>query len=241
MAPTALDPVTLETLGEVPFVPGACAATRRPPGRARPHSGPGDRAPVVRARGRRGRGRPHVDRRAHLLPRHRARDLPDGRVQIDACCFEDLTFGNEFGFSPEGWDPVSAESNPVQKLMRWTLDPASGKAERVDIDPLVIDFPQWDGDEVIGAARSHERAFPFDSVGRLDASDPGRPPELFVSDGFMGEPLYAGERHVVACVYKATHTEVVVLERENLAAGPVAVVPGPLLPYGFHGLWVPST
>jgi carotenoid cleavage dioxygenase-like enzyme len=64
---------------------------------------------------------------------------------------------------------------------------------------------------------------------------------------FVGEPVFAprpGARDlddgwVVAAVYDgaAKRTQLCVFEPKALAKGPIAAVPLPLQPYGFHGFW----
>jgi carotenoid cleavage dioxygenase-like enzyme len=84
-------------------------------------------------------------------------------------------------------------------------------------------------------------------VVRVDLRDPGQPPQLWTADEnvFVGEPVFvpssdredAGHVVVILSDGLAGRSSLVVLDASNLAAGPVARVPMPLLPYAFHGTW----
>ena len=79
--------------------------------------------------------------------------------------------------------------------------------------------------------------------------DRARPTEIWAArDGqFVGEPVFAprpGARDlddgwVIAVIYDgaAKKTQLCVFECNALAKGPIAAVPLPLQPYGFHGFW----
>jgi carotenoid cleavage dioxygenase-like enzyme len=90
---------------------------------------------------------------------------------------------------------------------------------------------------------------PFDAIARVDTVDRARPTEVWsAGDGqFVGEPVFAprpdasdlDDGWVIAVVYDglARNTKLCVFDSKALPNGPVAAVPLPLQPYGFHGFW----
>jgi carotenoid cleavage dioxygenase-like enzyme len=90
---------------------------------------------------------------------------------------------------------------------------------------------------------------PFDAIIRVDNRDAERPPEVWqAGDGqFVGEPVFApapdaahaDDGHVLAIVYDGVRREsrLCVFAADAIARGPVASIPMPLQPYGFHGAW----
>lgn len=179
----------------------------------------------------------------------------DGAVIVDVCVFHDFTFGEEFGYAgPHApFDPSLPERRGTQSLYRVTIPDGSDEATWQALAPHGIDFPrilpEHDGRDtpfVVGATRADTRfSDPFDSVIRVDLADPERPPSVWTApqDVFVGEPVLAPSRdgaHVLTLLSdgEAEETTLVILDADDLAAGPVAEVPLPLLPVAFHGDWL---
>lgn len=198
-----------------------------------------------------------------LFSVHHANAFDDarGRVVLDTCAFTDLRFGGEFGYrSPRArLDPTANHALTGQRLCRFVVDPATGRAEKTTISDAPIDFPRVhpdrDGREtrvVVGAARADGRCDPFDTVARHDASDPQRPPQRWTAgrDRFVGEPVPAprpgssaeDDGWLLVLVHDGARarTDLCILDARAVDRGPVAVVPVPVqLPYGFHGWFEP--
>lgn len=175
-------------------------------------------------------------------------------VIVDVCVFHDFTFGEEFGYAgPKApFDPSLPESRGTQSLYRVTIPAGSDEATWEQLVPHGVDFPRIrpgrDGQEItmmVGATRADTRySDPFDSVIRVDLANRAEPSIWTAGqDVFVGEPLIApsddGE-HVLALLSDGTadETTLVILDAEDLASGPVAEVPLPLLPVAFHGDWI---
>jgi carotenoid cleavage dioxygenase-like enzyme len=212
------------------------------------------------------RGRPgpvrtiRLPQRAFVIHFANAYDVDDTTCAVELCAFETFAFGGEFGFQgPRApLDPGLPDRRPsFQRLYRATLRDDSDDAQWEQLSPYGMDFPRVHPDRegravpaIYAAARGDRRwSDPFDSIVRVDAVERGRPDEVWTagSGQFVGEPVFAprpGARHdddgwVVALVYDgaARKTEVCVFEAAAPAKGPIAAVPLPLQPYGFHGSW----
>jgi all-trans-8'-apo-beta-carotenal 15,15'-oxygenase len=184
----------------------------------------------------------------------------DGDVHLDACLFHDFEFGHEFGFQgPDApLDPKLPDARVPQRPFRITVPAQSDHATWRALASYGVDFPRVHPDHegretplLFGATRADTRhSDPFDSVLRVDLRDFERPVQVWTASEnvFVGEPLYApaADRddagHVLAVTSDGVRGEsaLVVLDANDLAAGPLARVPMPLLPYGFHGTWEPS-
>lgn len=181
----------------------------------------------------------------------------DGAVHLDACLFERFEFGGEFGFrGPHAdLDPTLPDRREPQRLYRITIADGASRGSWRRLAPHGIDFPRvhpaHEGREtpaLFGASRADLRySDPFDSVVRVDLTDPERPPSLWTAPGdvFVGEPIFAPspERddagHVLVILSDGveTRTTLAVFDASNLSRGPVAQAPLPLLPVAFHGAW----
>jgi all-trans-8'-apo-beta-carotenal 15,15'-oxygenase len=180
----------------------------------------------------------------------------DGAVIVDAAVFHRFEFGDEFGYTgpTTPFNPALPDARGPQALYRITVPPGATEATWARLAPHGVDFPRihphhhgLDTPVMFGATRA-DTAFsdPFDSVSRVDLHDRSRPPALWTvaPHQFVGEPMYVpgegGGGFVLALVSDglAERTTLVVLDAEDLAAGPVAEVRVPLLPVAFHGEWV---
>ncbi|MCA9698930.1 MAG: carotenoid oxygenase family protein, partial [Myxococcales bacterium] len=186
-----------------------------------------------------------------------AHEEEDGTLIIDACAFDHFDFGEEFGYAgPQApFDPSLPDTRAPQRLRRYTIAPGASEARCEQLIPQALDFPRIDprqaggrATRLFGASRSDTRhADPFDTVLALDLRDRERPPQLWTAprDVFVGEPIpavVAGEeqvRYVMALLSDGLReqTTLAIFAADDLAAGPVAAVPMPLLPIAFHGDW----
>jgi carotenoid cleavage oxygenase len=155
--------------------------------------------------------------------------------------------------------PGEAISHSVPVLVRWTVDPASGRVHEEALDDTPVEFPRIDP----AVAGSRHR---FGYCVRT-GSDPDRPSfEGLVKYDFArdasdrfdpgegrspGEPVFvraadgAGEDEgwVLTVVYDAARdaSDLVILDATSFGGPPVATVHLPArVPFGFHGSWVPS-
>ena len=212
------------------------------------------------------RGRPgpvrtvRLPQSAFVIHFANAHDLGDDACVVDLCAFESYEFGGEFGFQGprQPLDPEVPDRRPsFQKLYRATVREGSDTAEWQQLSDYGMDFPRVhpgrEGREApaIYAATRANTSFsdPFDTIARVDAVDLDRPTDVWsASEGqFVGEPVFAprpGAGHpddgwVVAVVYDgaAERSQLCVFEPQALSKGPIASVPLPLQPYGFHGFW----
>ncbi|MCB9758463.1 MAG: carotenoid oxygenase family protein [Alphaproteobacteria bacterium] len=203
-----------------------------------------------------------LDRPTFTIHYANAFEDADGRVVIDLCAFPTIGFGHEFGYQGPDLplDPVLA-GGPAQALVRLVADPVTGAVTRTDFPyPGGVDFPRVhpareaaEHRRVYAAVRDQPGAsFPFDAVAAFDVTDPARPPQVFrpggAPDTFVGEPLFAPDPgatepdrgHLLVPVYRPGATTLLVIDPARLAQGPVAAIPMPSTPYGFHGGWMPA-
>lgn len=177
-------------------------------------------------------------------------------VVVDACVLPDFEFGEELGYTGPAtpFDPSKPEARGRQTFYRVTI-PIEGDARWEPLTRHGVDFPRFhpahEGIEtpvVFGATRADVRfSDPFDSVIRVDLLDRSRPASLWsVSDErFVGEPIFVpktddpADGWVLTIVTSAldARSDLVVLDAQDLARGPIATVPLPLLPIAFHGEW----
>lgn len=185
----------------------------------------------------------------------------DGVVVVDVCTFHAFTLGEEFGYTgPHSpLDPGLPDARGPQRLYRITIPPGATEATWELLTPHGVDFPRihpdhegLDTPRLFGATRRDPRySDPFDAVMGLDLHDRDRPADLFAVDDvhtFVGEPIVVPEPgsptpgHVLVVVSDGARetSTLLVLDATALARGPVACIPLPLLPLGFHGAWVPA-
>jgi all-trans-8'-apo-beta-carotenal 15,15'-oxygenase len=197
-----------------------------------------------------------LDRRAFVVHFANAFER-EGAVVVDGCAFESFGFGQEFGFQGPSspLDPALPDQRAPQRLVRVTIPAGASQGALEELAPDGADFPRvhprHDGLEtpaVFAATRAERgKSDPFDALVRVDLRDPTRPAQRWRAPDnvFVGEPLFApspedpSDGHVLALLSDAprARTTLAVFSARDLAAGPVAAVHAPLLPYGFHGMW----
>ncbi|MCO4770804.1 MAG: carotenoid oxygenase family protein [Deltaproteobacteria bacterium] len=182
----------------------------------------------------------------------------DGDLIVDACAFEDFTFGEEFGYggTDAPFDPARPEARGPQKLYRITVPGDSDVATWELLTPHGVDFPRFHPEHegvptpwLFGATRKDTRySDPFDSIIGVDLRDTSAPNQLWTAPDtvFVGEPLFApdpedpAEGHILALLSDGLgdRTTLAIFDAANLAAGPLTRIPFPLLPIAFHGDWL---
>ncbi|MBX3705475.1 MAG: carotenoid oxygenase family protein [Pseudomonadales bacterium] len=212
------------------------------------------------------RGRPgpvrtvRLPQRAFVIHFANAYDLDDATCVVEMCAFESFEFGEEFGFQGprRPLDPELPDRRPsFQRLYRATVRDDRDAAEWEQLSDYGMDFPRVHparegraAPAIYAAARSDRvKSDPFDALARVDTVDRARPTDVWCApEGqFVGEPVFAprpgaselDDGWVVAVVYDGVSlaSRFCVFEASALSNGPVAVVPLPLQPYGFHGFW----
>ena len=141
-------------------------------------------------------------------------------------------------------------------LWRWTIDLERGTVTETQIDDRPCDFPRVDDRQIsLEARRGWATTLPLGSdphvQGALTVYDlPTGSNETFqLGEGRVaGEAVFApaddaagGPGWLLAYVYDASSdiSEVVVLDADDITAGPVATIPLPVrVPHGFHGSWL---
>jgi all-trans-8'-apo-beta-carotenal 15,15'-oxygenase len=211
------------------------------------------------------RGRPgpvrtiRLPQRAFVIHFANAHDVDERTSVVELCAFESFQFGGEFGFrGPHApLDPELPDARAsIQRLYRATVRDDADTAAWEQLSAYGMDFPRvhparegYATPAIYAATRADvAKSDPFDSIARVDA-DPARGTDVWSArEGqFVGEPLFAprpgasdlDDGWVIAVVYDgvAMASKLCVFESQSLARGPIAVVPLPLQPYGFHGYW----
>jgi carotenoid cleavage dioxygenase len=174
-------------------------------------------------------------------------DLPDGRIAVDVVKW------------PKTFDRDDRHGPGVLRttLVRWTLDPASGRLGEELLHDRSQEFPRmnetligrphrygyaatWNIGDVASAVLKHDLA-----AGTTEAWEPGPAattgePVFVPRDGASAED----DGWLLTFVHDAAEgaSSLVVLPADDLGAGPVATVALPQrVPAGFHGNWVPSS
>jgi carotenoid cleavage dioxygenase len=173
-------------------------------------------------------------------------DLPDGSLQLDVVRHPSTFRTDEHG-------PI--EGPPV--LVRWTVDPSSGKVREDILDDLPIEFPRFDDRRAGTDYRyAYAASLPFvegadGSVVRYDLASSGRvawhPGDGRSCGEFVFVPRDGSTAEDDGWLLGLVHdlaggpSALAVLAADDLAAGPVATVALPArVPFGFHGNWVPT-
>lgn len=169
-----------------------------------------------------------------------ARDLPDGRVQVD---YAQWAYPGQF---------AAADSPNRGGLVRAVVDPDRGTIDRTVVHDRDIEFPRVD-DRTLTRARG-----PLASIGKLGARD-GRMDSLWFFDPDAGtethwdpgslsvaEPVYlTGADHdywgMLGTDRETLTSWFVILPADDPASGPLARVRMPIrVPAGLHGAWLPA-
>jgi carotenoid cleavage dioxygenase-like enzyme len=212
------------------------------------------------------RGRPgpvrtiRLPKRAFVIHFANAYDLDARTCAVEFCAFETFEFGGEFGFrGPHAaLDPELPDRRvSIQRLYRATVRDDSDEADFEQLSPFGMDFPRvhparegYAAPAIYAATRAdRSKSDPFDSIARVDVVDRNRPTEVWTArEGqFVGEPVFAprpgcgdlDDGWVIAMVYDggAQVSHLCIFGSRSIAKGPIASVPLPLQPYGFHGFW----
>lgn len=211
-------------------------------------------------RGREGAVRTiRLPQRAFVVHFANAFDVGSSHCVVDLCAFEDFTFGQEFGFqgATRPLDPALPDARAPQRLYRATVAEHDDVAAWKQLSDYGLDFPRVhpalegrDAPAIYASTRGdRSKSDPFDAIARIDTRDLERPTEVWQagSNQFVGEPVFApnadaahaDDGWVLAMVYDGARREsrLCVFPPNGFAKGPVASVPMPLQPYGFHGGW----
>ena len=204
-----------------------------------------------------------LDRPMLSLHYANAYDQADGRVVVDSCTFEEMIFGQEFGYvgAHADLDPFANSTPPCQSLQRTVIDPRTATATELPRSVHAVDFPRIHPDldgqpsSLVATAGCSVpgQTFPFDMLALYDLADPLRPPDCWKAPPgtFVGEPVLAGlpgsrderETWVIVALTDGVEgmTHVCVFDPNQVASGPVATIRLPeLLPYAFHGAMIPA-
>ena len=172
------------------------------------------------------------------------------RIVADVCRYARLPLF-QAGEAVEGQQELSA------RLTRWTLDLAGGSVKEERLDDLASEFPRFD-ERRAGLSYRHgyaaaivpgaEPAAGFDAIVHWDLATGRRREHPLPAGDAAGEPIFVprradaeeGDGFLLAVVYRGTErrSDVLVLDAQNVAAEPLAMVELPhRIPFGFHGNW----
>lgn len=151
---------------------------------------------------------------------------------------------------------------PDPMLHRWTIDTATGAVDEQQLDDRPAEFPRV-SDAHVG--RQHRYGYMTANVGEAMLVDPagatgailkydletGESQTVDLGAGRMpGEAVFApaadgkaeDDGYLMTYVYDAARdaSEFVILDASTMAPEPVATVPLPRIPFGFHGSWIPD-
>jgi carotenoid cleavage dioxygenase-like enzyme len=154
-------------------------------------------------------------------------------------------------------DGSELEEKPAV-LVRWTvdLDAPTAVVRRTQLDDLAGEFPRFDERRTglpyrhgyFAAYQRHEKIHGFDSVAHIDLATGAKAVHQFAHGDVPGEPVFVprsaaapeGDGWLLSVVYRAASdtSDLVVMDAQDVAAGPVAAIHVPRrVPYGFHGNW----
>jgi carotenoid cleavage dioxygenase len=158
-----------------------------------------------------------------------------------------------------GEEPLAEPVQPA--LHRWRIDTTAGSITDEQLDDRAVDFPRV-ADAAAGLDNRYGYAAhlregdgefaSFSSVVKYDRRTGDATEHVYGPHAQAGEAVFAADPHGSAeddgwllnfVVDKPTgHTDVVVLDARDVAAGPVAEVRLPRrVPIGFHGSWLPDS
>lgn len=153
----------------------------------------------------------------------------------------------------------SAGTRAEAVLKRWIFDLAedTDTIRRETLDDRMGEFPRID-DRRAGLSYRHgwfasrsgdKREFGFDAIAHIDIARGNRSAYELPPGDITSEPVFVprasaaleGDGFLLATVYRGAEdrSDLVVLEAQNVAAGPIAIAKLPRrVPFGFHGNWV---
>lgn len=150
----------------------------------------------------------------------------------------------------------SPGARTAAQLHRWTFDLATGQSRQEQLDDLDGEFPRfderWTGRKHrygwFAADSTGAKSVKLNAIAHLDRQT-GRRNVLDFGPDLVSEPVFVpasdeaaeGEGWVLAVVWRAAEnrSDLVVLDAQDIAAGPVATAHVPRrVPFGFHGNWV---
>ncbi|MER6143193.1 carotenoid oxygenase family protein [Streptomyces sparsogenes] len=166
-----------------------------------------------------------------------AYDAPDGTLVMHVMRYPEIWRRTDHGITP----PRDAV------LWKWTIDPAAGTVREEQWDDRPGEFPRID-DRLTGLASAHGHLTCERSLVRYDLATGATTAYDFGPGRTPGEAAFApadevagGPGWLMTYVHDAAtdRSDLVVLDADDLAAGPVATVHLPArVPFGFHGNWL---
>ncbi|MFJ8162070.1 carotenoid oxygenase family protein [Streptomyces sp. NPDC096136] len=171
-----------------------------------------------------------------------AYDAPDGTVVVHVMRYPEHARRAADGTVVGGGEAV---------LWKWTADPATGTVREEQCDDRPGEFPRID-DRLAGLRAEHGHVTCGNSLVRYDLETGASTAHDFGPARTPGEAAFAPAADgspsgtsgwLVTYVHDAGtgRSDLVVLDAEDLAAGPVATVHLPArVPHGFHGNWLPD-
>lgn len=159
---------------------------------------------------------------------------------------------------PRADGSASPKSATQAHLTRWVLDPAAGTDafRRERLDDLPGEFPRMDDRRAglpnrHGAYMGNARGEGLDTLVWCDLAQGGRARFAVPAGDALSEAVFVprhaaaeeGDGWLLTVAWRAAEgrSELLVLDSQEVAAGPVAAIllPG-RVPHGFHGAWVPA-
>jgi carotenoid cleavage dioxygenase-like enzyme len=153
----------------------------------------------------------------------------------------------------------TAPQNAFARLVRWTFDMSdkTNTIKREPLDDLAGEFPRFDERRAglayrhgwfAGMSRTGADSVRFDTVSHIDLASGKRSDHVWAAGDSPGEPVFVprsadaaeGDGWLVAVVYRGgtDRSDLVVLDAQDVAAGPIGVASLPRrVPFGFHGNW----
>ncbi|MYS42633.1 9-cis-epoxycarotenoid dioxygenase [Streptomyces sp. SID5998] len=170
----------------------------------------------------------------HVLNAH---DAPDGTLVLHVMRYPEM-----YRRTPDG---ATVPQRAV--LWKWTIDPATGTVREEQVDDRAGEFPRVD-DRLGGLAAPRGHITCGTSLVRYDLATGSCAVHDFGPGRTPGEAAFApaddtpgGPGWLLTYVHDAAtdRSDLVVLDADDLAADPVAVIHLPArVPFGFHGNWL---
>ena len=179
------------------------------------------------------------------------------RIELAGCRFPEV----DFGFQPAGSEEEGGIETIGAPAARYWIDLERGTAGWEPLDDMIGEMCRVNDDLVgvrtdclymSGFTREGAVAGDFDSIVKYDTRN-GERSEWYAGDtGHVGENVFAPDPNGTAeddgwimnsfhDDADGGHSEVVILDARDLAAGPVARIVTPQrMPFGFHANWFPA-